>query len=979
MKSLNLVLTLTALLLLATPVAAQLPTGWFTTTIGTSTSGTASESSGTWTSTDANSQLGDKASSARLTLKQYTTDGSFSARVATMSATDPRGQACVLITQSPIADAKFAAMCASRRNGVSFVYRRFQGEPAVVIETGSVAVPVYLRITKTAYTLTGEYSTDGTTWLQLGSTRTTIPNVAWYGFATASRSTGSPESATFTNVQTTGLTAPASTTVFAYNGNTTGTGTWASPYTLEQALAVSSSYTWLRGGLYSGKGMLLTATNTTFKELSGEYVILDGGYTTTLTTNLGTSGCAFTVASTKWFGTPGSNLVPTQFITRLPTGEEVREDIRITNWNVSTGVVSSCDRGFNGTPVGAHTAGTLVRLIGATLSVTGAGNTLGDFEVRNSDPFRIAIGYPYSADGESQNWPSYRGPGISVQAANTNLFHLVVNNNSDGLSAFNPATNLHVYGSTIFNNGTGFGTTRGNGHGIYMQNQSGTGLKLIEGLISGYNFATSFKLGAVSGWVQKFTLQNNVAVMSGHLGARGSKTFTAEAGIEGLADSTPMVDVSVLGNFVIGRPLGHAPLIWFGYTAANNKNGIVTGNYALGGAQGFSFQNWQSLTSANNQFYITRGSDSSSTVAMGTITYTTQGGYSGSVSTLAQPTNNVTWASGDPFNHSWGSGCSGCPSTILINSTTYTITNVNDAGTVMTVTPQPPAGGGSYLQATGTPAAPLAGQIAIRANTYFSGVGLNDWGTTGSTNNSLTTYHFSLGLPGGNPSNGVTGGSVCSGGSRLAFYPNFAGADDCSWTRWSNGYDPPAGTGTVNRSGTTVTWSGGQKFARFGWAGETITIAGTPYVVASVTDGNNLTLTSGAGSDASATYTVNPTFVSAWTLGKPTGVVVNFYPITSQESGRGYVANIGVANWNDSATITLASTDLNTVLASGDKYAIYRLENFHHCGAPILTGTYTGASLTVPMGVKTTCQAIGHPFFAESPNPRADGLILQRF
>jgi hypothetical protein len=67
----------------------------------------------------------------------------------------------------------------------------------------------------------------------------------------------------------------------------------------------------------------------------------------------------------------------------------------------------------------------------------------------------------------------------------------------------------------------------------------------------------------------------------------------------------------------------------------------------------------------------------------------------------------------------------------------------------------------------------------------------------------------------------------------------------------------PGATGTVNVSGTTVTWVSGNEFITgTAWNDGAIEINGTRYFVASVTSATSLTLTSSAGTQTGVSYSV---------------------------------------------------------------------------------------------------------------------------
>lgn len=64
--------------------------------------------------------------------------------------------------------------------------------------------------------------------------------------------------------------------------------------------------------------------------------------------------------------------------------------------------------------------------------------------------------------------------------------------------------------------------------------------------------------------------------------------------------------------------------------------------------------------------------------------------------------------------------------------------------------------------------------------------------------------------------------------------------------------------GTVNTSGTAVTWASGDEFDVLHMAGASININGTSYTIASVTDATHLTLSSSAGTQTGVKYSSNP-------------------------------------------------------------------------------------------------------------------------
>jgi hypothetical protein len=89
---------------------------------------------------------------------------------------------------------------------------------------------------------------------------------------------------------------------------------------------------------------------------------------------------------------------------------------------------------------------------------------------------------------------------------------------------------------------------------------------------------------------------------------------------------------------------------------------------------------------------------------------------------------------------------------------------------------------------------------------------------------------------------------------------------------------------------------------------------------------------------------------------RPTGVKIFVRP-NIYEAGR---AHIVVYNWDLAST---ASVDVSGILSAGDGFEVRNAADFF--GAPVLTGTYSGGALTLPLSGLTVAQPIGVP----APNP----------
>jgi len=89
---------------------------------------------------------------------------------------------------------------------------------------------------------------------------------------------------------------------------------------------------------------------------------------------------------------------------------------------------------------------------------------------------------------------------------------------------------------------------------------------------------------------------------------------------------------------------------------------------------------------------------------------------------------------------------------------------------------------------------------------------------------------------------------------------------------------------------------------------------------------------------------------------RPTGVKVFVRP-NAYEAGR---ANITVYNWANQSTV---SVDVSGILSNGDGYEVRNAQDFY--GAPVLTGTYNGSALVLPM----TGLSVATPVGVAAPPP----------
>lgn len=113
------------------------------------------------------------------------------------------------------------------------------------------------------------------------------------------------------------------------------------------------------------------------------------------------------------------------------------------------------------------------------------------------------------------------------------------------------------------------------------------------------------------------------------------------------------------------------------------------------------------------------------------------------------------------------------------------------------------------------------------------------------------------------------------------------------------------------------------------------------------------------GFDASSTYT----------RAAPTGTEVFVIP-NEYEIGR---AHIAIYNWALNPSVNV---DLSNVLAVGDTYAIYAVEDY--LGAPVKTGTYNGTPVAIPMTGTTVASPIGLGWTPPTVRPQFGVFVVRK-
>jgi hypothetical protein len=109
---------------------------------------------------------------------------------------------------------------------------------------------------------------------------------------------------------------------------------------------------------------------------------------------------------------------------------------------------------------------------------------------------------------------------------------------------------------------------------------------------------------------------------------------------------------------------------------------------------------------------------------------------------------------------------------------------------------------------------------------------------------------------------------------------------------------------------------------------------------------------------------------NSW-LGQNPNTARIFVQPNQYEPGR---ANLTIYNWARLPEITVPASDLASVqIKAGDYYELHNVEDFF---GDIITGTYDGNSITIPMTGRSVAQPVGINFKPPTTFPEFGGFVL---
>jgi hypothetical protein len=160
-----------------------------------------------YTMTARGADIWDTSDQFHFAYKLLSGEGSIETKVISLTNTNNRAKAGVMIRQSLDADSAHTMVCFNPEGRVEFLQRSSKGDTSVEIGTAATGIttPVSVRLTRTGNTFTAEYSSTGNPpWTQLSSVDMPMMMDTYIGLIACSHDNNATCTAEFSNVITSG-------------------------------------------------------------------------------------------------------------------------------------------------------------------------------------------------------------------------------------------------------------------------------------------------------------------------------------------------------------------------------------------------------------------------------------------------------------------------------------------------------------------------------------------------------------------------------------------------------------------------------------------------------------------------------------------------------------------------------------------------------------------------------------------------------
>jgi regulation of enolase protein 1 (concanavalin A-like superfamily) len=194
------------------PPPPTLPAPWSADDVGAvGKPGGTSYSNGTFTVSGAGANIWGTADSFHFVSQPVSGDTQIVARVVTMENTSTFAKAGVMIRASTAANAAHVILDVRPTGDIEFMTRSQAGGATTWLAGANRAAPVWLRLVRSGTTVTGSFSTNGSSWTTVGSTTLAIAASARAGLIVTSQDTNRLNTSTFDSAAVGGTQPPPPT------------------------------------------------------------------------------------------------------------------------------------------------------------------------------------------------------------------------------------------------------------------------------------------------------------------------------------------------------------------------------------------------------------------------------------------------------------------------------------------------------------------------------------------------------------------------------------------------------------------------------------------------------------------------------------------------------------------------------------------------------------------------------------------------
>lgn len=182
--------------------SSALPAPWKDADIGTvGIKGSATYSNGTFTVKGGGANIAGTSDAFNYVNQFKSGNFTLTAKVNTLDNTNAWAKAGVMARASNAANAAFVAVVVTPSNGVNLLWRSSTGATVASTQVTGIKVPVWVRLVESSGQAKGYYSTNGTSWIQIGTAHAlSLTTASTIGLCVTARDNTKIATATFSNV-----------------------------------------------------------------------------------------------------------------------------------------------------------------------------------------------------------------------------------------------------------------------------------------------------------------------------------------------------------------------------------------------------------------------------------------------------------------------------------------------------------------------------------------------------------------------------------------------------------------------------------------------------------------------------------------------------------------------------------------------------------------------------------------------------------